>query len=166
MCTTRFIALAAIVISGLAATSAAQQPSVNQSYKQSSGKVTGKSGTDFMREVIRRLGVDGRACSKAGDEIYCFSRTDRDPKAITADGITQSDRLRFQKGVFLCAETGGSLRSCIPTTAGLWGCNHAVGKCWCTGVDSCSLLAATICENGSCGDCEEGDCCCDIPSGD
>jgi hypothetical protein len=59
-------------------------------------------------------------------------------------------------------EQAGGLGSCIPAKSDNWDCDGE--ECWCVGTEGCAVLAASTCENGSCGDCDVGDCCCDFPS--
>jgi hypothetical protein len=124
--------------------------------------------TEFGRLVIRTLGIDGRACHRAADgQVYCLSRTAENPRAITVEDFSANDRLRVQKGLFLCQEQGGVLGNCQTAQADGWDCDHygsGPKNCHCNGPDACIALSTLpTCEGGSCGDCSVGECCCTAP---
>jgi hypothetical protein len=76
---------------------------------------TGETNSvEFSREVIRKLGIDGKACFQSNGKAYCLSRTAERPTPITVDDVSGDDRLRTLRGLHLCALTAGSLGSCVP----------------------------------------------------
>ena len=96
-----FVLVVALSIFSLALTNIANAESQSACSKQ--------HDTEFLKEVVRSLGIDGKACFRSSDKTYCLSRTREEPKAITVDDITNGDRLRVQKGLFLCVEQFGGL---------------------------------------------------------
>jgi hypothetical protein len=126
----------------------------------------GKS-VQFTREVIRTLGIDGKACYVSSGRTYCLSRSAQQPRAISIADFSSDDRLRVNKGLFLCSSTAGQLGSCVPAQAGGWDCDHygpGPKNCHCTGQAGCIALASLpTCNGGSCGNCAKGECCCTAP---
>ncbi len=118
----------------------------------------------LIDQVIRKFGMDGKWCFTDAKGKSCISQFGQEEEAKRRMPIKIGDAVDLDKPLYLCLETNGVLDECSvyePTLASIE-CNfppgESSGSCFCDGEASCSKMAAA-CPSGSCGDCEQGQCC-------